>query len=42
MNFLQNLLLKTVSFFSSKKTEAALIQAVELIPKALPIVKEIA
>jgi hypothetical protein len=42
MNFLKNLILKVVSFFSSKKAEAALLQAVELVPKALPIVKEIA
>jgi hypothetical protein len=42
MKFLSNLIRKLFSIFSSKKAEAALSQAVELVPQALPIVKEIA
>lgn len=42
MNFLKSIIQKIVSFFKSGKAEAALTQAAELVPKALPIVEEIA
>lgn len=42
MKFLQILIQKIVGFFKSGKAEAALNQAAELVPLALPIVQEIA
>jgi hypothetical protein len=42
MNFLKNVIQKIVSFFVSGKAEAALNLAAGLVPKALPIVQEIA
>jgi hypothetical protein len=42
MKFLNNVIQKIVSFFASGKAEAALTRAAELVPKALPIVEEIA
>ena len=42
MSFLKSLIQKIVAFFSSGKAEAALSKAVELVPKALPIVEDLA
>ena len=42
MNYLKNVIQKIVSFFASGKAEAALNLAAGLVPKALPIVQEIA
>ena len=42
MKFVKSVIQKIVSFFASGKAEAALNQAAELVPKALPIVQEIA
>lgn len=42
MKFVKNIIQKIVAFFSSGKAEAALNQAAELVPQALPIVEEIA
>ena len=42
MKFLKNVIQKIVSFFASGKAEAALNVAADLVPKALPIVREIA
>ena len=42
MKFLKNVIQKIVSFFASGKAEAALNLAAGLVPKALPIVREIA
>jgi hypothetical protein len=42
MNYLKNVIQKIVSFFVSGKAEAALNLAAGLVPKALPIVQEIA
>jgi hypothetical protein len=42
MKFLKNVIQKIVSFFASGKAEAALNLAAGLVPKALPIVQEIA
>jgi hypothetical protein len=42
MKFLNSVLRKIVTFFASGKAEAALNLAAELVPKALPIVEEIA
>jgi hypothetical protein len=42
VKFLKSIVQKIVSFFASGKAEAALTQAAELVPKALPIVQEIA
>jgi len=42
MKFLKSVIQKIVAFFTSGKAEAALNQAAELVPKALPIVQEIA
>ena len=42
MSFLKSIVQKVVFFFSSGKAEAALNQAVALVPKALPIVTAIA
>ena len=42
MNYLKNVIQKIVSFFASGKAEAALNLAAKLVPKALPIVQEIA
>jgi hypothetical protein len=42
MKFLKSAIQKIVSFFASGKAEAALTKAVELVPKALPIVEDIA
>lgn len=42
MNFLKSIVQKIVAFFGSGKAEAALNQAVALVPKALPIVEAIA
>jgi len=42
MNFLKSIIQKIVGFFQSGKAAAALNQAVELVPKALPIVQTIA
>jgi hypothetical protein len=42
MSFIQSIIQKIVGFFKSGKAEAALNQAAELVPKALPIVEEIA
>ena len=42
MNFVKSVIRKIVSFFGSGKAEAALNQAAELVPRALPIVQEIA
>ena len=42
MKFLKNVIQKIVSFFASGKAEAALNLAASLVPKALPIVQEIA
>lgn len=42
MNFLKQVIRKIVGFFVSGGAEAALTQAAELVPKALPIVQEIA
>jgi len=41
MNIVKSIIQKIVSFFTSGKAEAALTEAAELIPKALPIVQEI-
>jgi len=42
MKFIQTIIQKIVAFFTSGKAEAALTQAAGLVPKALPIVQEIA
>jgi hypothetical protein len=42
MKFVKSVIQKIVAFFVSGKAEAALNQAAELVPKALPIVQEIA
>jgi len=42
MKVLKSLIQKIVAFFATGKAEAALTQAAELVPKALPIVEEIA
>ena len=42
MKILKSIIQKIVSFFASGKAEAALTRAAELVPIALPIVKEIA
>jgi hypothetical protein len=42
MKFVKSVIQKIVAFFASGKAEAALNQAAELVPKALPIVQEIA
>lgn len=42
MNTIKKLIAKIVGFFQSGKAEAALNAAAELVPKALPIVQEIA
>ena len=42
MNYLKNVIQKIVSFFASGKAEAALNLAAGLVPRALPIVREIA
>ena len=42
MKFLKSLIQKIAGFFTSGKAEAALTQAAELVPMALPIVQEIA
>ena len=42
MKFIDNVIQKIVKFFSSGKAEAALNEAATLVPKALPIVQEIA
>jgi flavoprotein len=42
MKVITNVIQKIVAFFSSAKAEAALNQAAALVPKALPIVQELA
>jgi len=42
MKFVKSLIQKVVAFFASGRVEAALNQAAALVPKALPIVQEIA
>ena len=42
MNYLKNVIQKIVSFFVSGKAEAAFNTVADLVPKALPIVREIA
>jgi hypothetical protein len=42
MKSLQNVIRKIVGFFQSGRAEAALATAANLVPKALPIVQEIA
>jgi hypothetical protein len=42
MKFLKSAIQKIVSFFTSGRAEAALTRACELVPKALPIVQELA
>ncbi len=42
MKFVDNIIQKIVGFFKSGKAEAALTEAASLVPKALPIVEEIA
>jgi len=42
MKFLTSIIQKVAAFFASGKAQAALNQAVELVPKALPIVQAIA
>jgi len=42
MKFITSIIQKIAWFFSSGKAVAALTQAAELVPKALPIVQEIA
>jgi hypothetical protein len=42
MKLIKSLVQKIVVFFSSGKAEAALTRAAELVPQALPIVREIA
>jgi hypothetical protein len=42
MKFLKDVIQKIVSFFASGKAEAALNLAASLVPKALPIVQELA
>jgi hypothetical protein len=42
MKFVKSVIQKIVAFFASGKAEAALNEAAELVPKALPIVQEIA
>jgi|SRR5579863_304397 len=42
MNSLKKLFQKIVGFFKSGKAEAALSEVADLVPKALPIVQEIA
>lgn len=42
MNTFKRIIQKIIAFFNSGKAEAALNQAAELVPKALPIVQEIA
>ena len=42
MKFLKSVVKKIVSFFASGKAEAALTRACELVPKALPIVEDLA
>ena len=42
MKFLDNIIQKIVDFFKSGKAQAALTEAAQLVPKALPIVEEIA
>ena len=42
MKFVKTAVQKIVSFFSSGKAEAALTRACELVPKALPIVEDLA
>lgn len=42
MNFFRSAIQKVISFFTSGKAEAALNQAVELVPKALPLVQDLA
>lgn len=42
MKFLKSVVQKIVSFFTSGQAEAALTQACELVPKALPIVEDLA
>ena len=39
MNFLKSIIQKIARFFTSGKAEAALTQAAEMVPKALPIVR---
>ena len=42
MKFVKRLIQKVVAFFASGRAEAALNQAAALVPKALPIVQELA
>ncbi|HUK15204.1 MAG TPA: hypothetical protein VLW65_02265 [Bryobacteraceae bacterium] len=42
MNYLKSAVEKIISFFTSGRAEAALTQACELVPKALPIVQDLA
>jgi len=42
MNFLKTIVRKIVGFFTSDSAEAALTRACELVPKALPIVEDLA
>lgn len=42
MKFIKGLIQKVIAYFTSGKAEAALNTAAELVPKALPIVQEIA
>ena len=42
MKFLKSVIQKIVSFFTSGKAEAAFNAAADLVPKALPIIREIA
>jgi hypothetical protein len=42
MSFLQKSVQKIVEFFTSAKAEAALNQAAALVPKAMPIVQDLA
>jgi hypothetical protein len=42
MNYFKSVVQKIVSFFTSASAEAALTRACELVPKALPIVQDLA
>ena len=42
MKYLKTIIQKVVSFFSSAKSEAAFNRVCELVPKALPIVEDLA
>jgi hypothetical protein len=42
MNYLKSIIQKVLSFFTSGRAESALTQACELVPKALPIVEDLA